>query len=536
MIDTSQLSARYLRAATLGIVALFAALPAVVPAAALPTPPAASVSAVDPTEMRMHLEFLASEELGGRYTLSPSIKVAARYIAARLEYYGYRGGGPGGSFLQPFDVATTKIDAEKSKLTLRVGSESVDYAYGDFGTYNSPSGTAEGQVVFVGYGISAPALGHDDYAGLDVNGKIVFIAPGNPSNIDSSKIPEGGRGAAAARAHGAVGALTLTPPQYAGFVKSPEFKQWLLTREDVKLAAQIGQSGIPTITLLPVNADRLLAQIGMTVDAVYAKANSGEKYQPKALDASARFSVEFATKKESSQNVIGILEGSDPKLKDEYIALSAHYDHLKTSANGDVYHGADDDGSGTAAVLTLAHAFAIERPKRSILVVFHAGEELGLLGSEYNTDVAPAIPLEKIVANLNIDMIGRSRPEGDKEPANAELTEANAIYLIGADKISTELHRISEQTNAEFTKMRLDYTYNNPNHPQQFYYRSDHWNYAKHGIPVIFYFSGVHADYHKPTDTIEKIDFDKMTRVARLVFATGWRVANLDHRLVRDVK
>jgi hypothetical protein len=526
---------RWLTTAIL-LIGLCGSLPAAGTAAALPTPPAASVSAVDPTEMRMHLEFLASEELGGRYTLGSGIKIAARYIAARLEYFGFRGGGPDGSFLQPFEVATTRINAEKSKLTLRVGTESVEYAYGDFGTYNSPSGTAEGQVVFVGYGISAPSLGHDDYAGLDVKGKIVFIAPGNPAHIDSSKIPASGRGPAAAMAHGAVGVLTLTPPQYAGFVKSPEFKQWLLSREDVTLAAVVGKSGLPSITLLPVNADRLLAPIGLTVDKLYAKANAGEKLQPKPIDASARFTVELAMKKEASQNVIGILEGTDPKLKDEYVALSAHYDHLKTGPNGEVYHGADDDGSGTAAVLTLARAFSIERPKRSILVIFHAGEELGLLGSEYNADIAPAVPLEKIVANLNIDMIGRSRPEGDKDPANAELTEADAIYLIGADKISSELHTISEQTNAEFTKLRLDYTYNNPNHPQQFYYRSDHWNYAKHGVPVIFYFSGVHADYHKPTDTIDKIDFDKMTRVSRLVFATGWRVANLDHRLAKDVK
>ena len=133
-------------------------------------------------------------------------------------------------------------------------------------------------------------------------------------------------------------------------------------------------------------------------------------------------------------------------------------------------------------------------------------------------------------------MIGRSKAPGDSLPANSELTEANAIYLIGSDKISTELHRISEQTNTEFTKMRLDYTYNDANHPQQFYYRSDHWNYAKHGIPVIFYFSGVHADYHQPTDTPEKIDYQKMTKVTRLVYATAWRIASLDHRLKVDGK
>jgi Zn-dependent M28 family amino/carboxypeptidase len=133
-------------------------------------------------------------------------------------------------------------------------------------------------------------------------------------------------------------------------------------------------------------------------------------------------------------------------------------------------------------------------------------------------------------------MIGRSRPHGDTDPRNANLTDAQSIYVIGADKISTELNRINEQSNSDFEKLRFDYTYNDPNHPSRLYYRSDHWNYAKHGIPVIFYFDGEHVDYHQPTDTVDKIDFEKMTRVSRLVFATGWRIANIDHPVVRDVK
>ena len=155
---------------------------------------------------------------------------------------------------------------------------------------------------------------------------------------------------------------------------------------------------------------------------------------------------------------------------------------------------------------------------------------MGLLGSEYNADVEPAVPLDRIVADLNIDMIGRSRPEGDKDPRNAELTDANSVYVIGSDKISTELHRLSEQTNSETSRLRLDYTYNDANHPQQFYYRSDHWNYAKHGIPVIFYFSGVHADYHRVSDEVSKIDFAKMEKVTRTVYATLLALADAPTR------
>src|SRR5258708_3361391 len=177
---------------------------------------------------------------------------------------------------------------------------------------------------------------------------------------------------------------------------------------------------------------------------------------------------------------------------------------------------------------------AMQRPRRSVLIVFHAGEELGLLGSEYNTDVAPAVPPDKMVADLNIDMIGRSKPQNDRESDDAHLTHGKSVYLVGSDRISHELHPISEATNEEFQKPRLDYYYNDPKNPERIYFRSDHWNYAKHNIPVIFYFAGTHVDYHRTTDTVDKIDFIKMTSITRLVFETGWRVANLDHRLERS--
>src|SRR5215216_2809687 len=173
-----------------------------------------------------------------------------------------------------------------------------------------------------------------------------------------------------------------------------------------------------------------------------------------------------------AQNVAGILEGSDPKLKDEYVVFSAHYDHLKTSAGGEVYNGADDDGSGTVSVLEIAQAFAMGlRSKRSILILFHTGEELGLFGSEYNTDYDPVVPIRKLVADFNIDMVGRSRPEGDNDPRDKELSDKNSLYIIGADKLSSELNKISEQTNQETARLNFNYTYNDEKHPQRFYYR-----------------------------------------------------------------
>jgi Zn-dependent M28 family amino/carboxypeptidase len=204
---------------------------------------------------------------------------------------------------------------------------------------------------------------------------------------------------------------------------------------------------------------------------------------------------------------------------------------LKTGANGEIYHGADDDGSGTSAVLEIAESMSLRRPKRSIFVIFHVGEELGLLGAKYNADVKPAVPLEQLVVDLNIDMIGRSRPANDTNKDNEVLSGPNTVYVVGSDRISRQLHQLSEETNAQSARLNFDYTYNDPNHPERIYFRSDHWEYAKHGVPIIFYFTGVHADYHQPTDTIEKLDFEKMTKVARLVYETGWRIANLPKRL-----
>ncbi|HEV2914960.1 MAG TPA: M28 family peptidase [Pyrinomonadaceae bacterium] len=520
-----------------GLALLLAALLAIAaawsrPIGALSTPPAQSVRAINAVELRMHLDFLASNELGGRYTLSPGINIAARYLASRLAFYGFRGASEDGSFMQRIDLVATHPVAEKTTLALKLKGKSADYTYGDFVTNATAGGTASGALVFVGYGVSSVAQKHDDYRGLDVKDKIVLVAPGAPREVDSSRLDKAEEGEGAALAHGAAGVLYLPTSYRAADMRKPDYRERVMNRERVRLAAK-NVPQIPNIVLTPPVADAVLAPLGTSLDRLLKTADRGGPLEPRPTDASAQFTLTLEETRAVTQNVVGILEGADQSLRNEYVALSAHYDHLKTGPRGEIYPGADDDGSGTAAVLNIARAFSIERPARSVLVIFHAGEELGLLGSEYNADVAPAVPLERIVADLNIDMIGRSKPPGDTNPDNAELSGPDTIYLIGADRISKELHRISEQTNSEFEKLKIDYRYNDPNHPDQYYFRSDHWNYAKHDIPIIFYFDGVHADYHQPSDTIDKLDFEKMTRVARLVFETGWRLANLDHRLTK---
>ncbi len=231
----------------------------------------------------------------------------------------------------------------------------------------------------------------------------------------------------------------------------------------------------------------------------------------------------------SGENVLGFLEGS--KKPDEILVVTSHYDHIGINPDGEINNGADDDGSGTTAVLEIAEAFATaadkgNRPERSILFMCVSGEEKGLLGSQYYTDESPVFPLENTIVNLNMDMIGRVDDRHEGNP--------NYIYVIGADKLSSELNTLHERINEVTVNLEFDYTYNDENDPNRFYYRSDHYNFAKNNIPIIFYFNGTHPDYHKPTDTIDKINFDRIKKVADLVFHTAWEIANREDRLKVD--
>ena len=228
----------------------------------------------------------------------------------------------------------------------------------------------------------------------------------------------------------------------------------------------------------------------------------------------------------TSSNVLAYIEGSDPVLSKEVIVITAHYDHIGVD-HGIVYNGADDDGTGTVALLELAEAFMEAKkngqgPKRSILIMPVSGEEKGLLGSDYYAS-HPAIPLANTVADLNIDMIGRNDIAHERD--------TNYIYIIGSNMLSNDLHDANERVNTKYTQLKLDYKFNSLSDPNQFYYRSDHYNFAKHNIPVIFYFSGIHEDYHQPTDDVEKIIFSKVEKVARLVFYTAWEIADAPKRL-----
>jgi Zn-dependent M28 family amino/carboxypeptidase len=303
-----------------------------------------------------------------------------------------------------------------------------------------------------------------------------------------------------------------------------------------KFQPQQNAEPLPSIVITPEFANLLFA--GERPNAVaLLNAYYGTGLPPSfPLNAEKKITMSLAARSEiiPTQNVVAVWDGSDPVLKNEYIALGAHYDHVgicMPSAQDPICNGADDDGSGTTAMLAIAEALvkAPARPKRSVLFVWHAGEEKGLWGSRYFTEY-PTVPINQIVTQLNMDMIGRSKAPGDTNPRNKELTGPNDIYVIGSTMMSTELGELVDTVNKSYLNLGYDKKYDDPGDPHRFFYRSDHINYARKGIPIIFFFDGEHEDYHRPGDSPDKIDYQKMEKVTRTIYMTLWEVATLPSR------
>jgi Zn-dependent M28 family amino/carboxypeptidase len=286
---------------------------------------------------------------------------------------------------------------------------------------------------------------------------------------------------------------------------------------------------------------------GKIGDAIFA-GESGNKESTAAFAVNKTATLTAAARSETktTQNVVAVWEGRDPVLKNEYIAVGAHYDHVGTNADapGDdkIWNGADDDGSGTVSVLAIAEALAKAntRPKRSVLFVWHAGEEKGLWGAEYFNKF-PTVDIKNVVAQLNIDMIGRSKDPNNLipctqpgRPCNDELTGANEVYMIGSEMMSTTLGSVAKGTNQAYLNLEYNFKYDDPNDKNRFFFRSDHFHYAQNGIPVVFWFTGVHEDYHQPGDHPDKIDYKKMEKIARTIFMTLWKLTDLKERPAVD--
>ncbi|WP_439487511.1 M28 family peptidase [Algoriphagus sp.] len=454
-------------------------------------------------DLKERLTYLASDEMKGRDTGSEEQKVAANYLADFYKKIGLSGPVEG-SYLQPVEL----VSASFKEVSLKVGKQKLenneDFVFIGDGDMKKASKT---DLVFLGL------VSDENLAKVDVKGKLVGIwAVGVRSNDLLTKVMDAG----------AAGIVIVTMEGQANFDRVAGRYQSLAGKGRVGFAKPAEQKPV-----FMVSSDKMAELFDTPMEELKEAAKSN----PQSIKSQkASYQIQKEVKEIESSNVMGYLEGSDKK--DELIVVSSHYDHIGVSSTGEVFNGADDDGSGTVSVTEIAEAFALAakdgvKPRRSILFLNVTGEEKGLLGSEYYSD-HPIFPLENTVANFNIDMVGRI----DYEYQDAENTDF--VYVIGSEMLSTDLKKILEYNNITYSDLILDYRYDAEDDPNRFYYRSDHYNFAKHNIPVAFFFNGVHDDYHQVTDTVDKIEFPLMEKRAKLIFYTVWDVANRENRLRVD--
>jgi hypothetical protein len=568
-----------------------------------PTTSNVKFAQINQADMKEWLTYLSSDALQGRQIYTEGYGLAAAYVADHLKQWGLKPLGDAGYF-QTVKLRSYKV-TRNSSVTVQVGAETRTFKHGDHVTFANNSGGKQTRtfdaVEFVGYGTVNLSSNYDDFKGRDVKGKLAVWLPGTPAILAG---PAGGRGRAGGGGNratymvqslGAGGVISLAPAPPApptaaeeALVKAQaaltQAGQAVAEAQAAVVAAQRGGGGagagrglaraggagrgaaapavVPDINSTPYKVDGIVPPQIAGDDEFYtflfsgaplkyadlkARADKGEALSPFVLP-NVKVTVTIdnqydVLRTQMTKNVVGMVEGSDPKLKETYVMFGAHLDHVgyvptppaprqgcRPAAPDDlIFNGADDDGSGSTGLLGIAKAFATgPKPKRSVVFVWHAGEEAGLLGSHYNADF-PVVPLDKVQAQFNIDMIGRNRDDNE--------AMANTVFVIGADRISTDLHNLMNDTNAKLAKpLTLDYEYNDPADPNSFYTRSDHYSYAAKGIPIAFFFTGTHLDYHCLTDSVEKILFPKLTQVSQLVYQAGFNVANSEQTLTRDNK
>lgn len=462
------------------------------------------------------LTILASAEMEGRETATEGERKAATFIENHFKKFGLKPGN-GTSYKQSYNVYQDELVTEKLMVNGETFALNTDYSLSLASVNATTINTTN--IVFAGYGLSTKEK--NDYANVNVKGKVVVVLEGLPNEnppaaLQGTRIQ--GQGSTSAKAvtaqnNGAVGLIIISKdfPK-----KQPQSFKGNMT---------VKKSSTDNFFVLNVSYKVASTLIGRTTTLTtkdFAETNLQDYW------AELKLNIDKRTNSLISNNVIGVVEGTDKK--DEYVFITGHYDHLGKRGN-DIYYGADDDGSGTTAVMQLAEAFALAKqkgnaPSRTIVFMAVSGEEKGLWGSKFYSD-NPTFSLDKTTVDLNIDMIGRIDPtfKGDS---------LNYIYAIGEDKLSSDLQPITDSINKNYLQMEIDRRYNDPNDKNRFYFRSDHYNFAAKGVPIIFYFNGTHPDYHRPTDTVEKINFPLMYKRTLLVFYTAWDMANRKDMLKRD--
>ena len=467
--------------------------------------PDAYAKTITADDLKRHLYIVAGPEMQGREAASEGERKAAQYIENEFKRIGLQTSS-NGTYRQPFNLYQDELTGASLEVNGQAFDMNKDFVVSVGNVLDATFRFSE--VVLIGAGAA------DSIKNADLAGKLVLVM--------GAGAPAGGRPAAGTanimnqlRNKGVGGILTVTP----GFPRTTPVN----TRGGMSIN-NFKRAYSPQIFSISEAVARAILKEDL--DAAKAPTASVKTYPVKVM-----MDVQKKTNALPSSNVLGILPGTD--LKDQYLVITAHYDHEGSRGDSVIYYGADDDGSGTVSIIELAEAFMKAKkegkgPRRSIVFMTVSAEEKGLQGSAYYGD-NPVYPLDKTTANLNIDMIGRI------DPARKVGDSTNYVYIVGDDKLSSDLRPISLEANKK-VKMELDYKFNDPKDPMNIYYRSDHYNFAKHGVPIIFFFNGTHADYHRPTDTPDKINYPLLAKRAHLVFYTAWEMANRNDMLKRDME
>ena len=509
---------------------------------------APAIQSITQSDLRADLFFLAGDEMRGRLAGSPENRAASAFIKSRFERLGLTPAGPGGSYYQYFNVAQTAV-GENNRLSVTFDRGiTLERERGQdfYPVRESGTGTAAGEVVFAGYGMSAPELGHDDY-GDDVAGKIVLIVMHEPGEADAespfdglvtSEASANYRKLAAAQDAGALGVMMVTDvhnhPEPANFSAAAAgyWPESVRRGGRYTLQSRLDRIRIPAVRVSTTLAESLVEGTGRTLEELSGMSESPGGIAPVPLPGvSAEIATDVRRETYAARNVVGLIEGSDPALKDEWVIICAHFDH--DGAEGPIiYNGADDDGSGTVALLEIAEAYTEavrmgEGPRRSVLIAAWNFEEKGLLGAWAYVE-NPLHPLDGTVAVLNMDMIGRNEEVvvgggGRFRGLDVQSGEsnANAINILGTTRSSDLTSEVQTANGGIGLDMRFRYD----NHPLQLLRRSDHWPFMQAGVPALFYHTGLHPDYHRQDDVPERINYEKLEKVVRLVYQTSWSLA-----------
>lgn len=511
-----------------------------------------SASQITAADLETYVTFLASPLLKGRMNGEEELDIAAQYIASQVKLLGLKPAN-GTSFLQPYSVLKTTMDPDKTSI--KVVTDSKDTATINKPFYQLvPTGPTDlelqGEVVFAGYGIKSENYKYNDFENLNTEGKIILVMNRAPVSEDGKNLifkePEWSSTMSFQLKIGAMlnlkaKAILFVPDPKSGLTSISEsgqgFAEYISSK--TRLASEPEEKPNPFMAMMPkmifidrALADELLKGSGHTLEEL--QKNIDSSFKPNSfLIPNKKLIIKEVTRSEEKvmNNVAAYIEGSDPVLKNEIVVFSGHYDHIGVSGSG-VNTGADDNASGCAALLSMAEAFQNlnKKPLRSILFLWVSGEEIGLYGSKSYVN-NPLFPLDKTVADLNMDMIGRVKEAADSTK-DTPMTGPTSVFVI-TDNQSKDLIAIADGIDKK-SVLDLDYSLSGRNHPLQLFARSDHYNFVEKNIPVLFFTTGIHADYHTPGDVIEKIDFNKMELVTRTMYEIGLTVANRKTRIVVD--